>query len=234
MRRLFWIPEGATAAEGAYVDYPLHDLLGELALESSRARCLVIGEDLGTVPEGLRDVLAEAELLSYRVLPFEREPDKRFIPPSAYPRLAWACVATHDLPPLVGWWDGVDIDERLALGLVTSADAARGERALDRRALVEALALAGLADPSFDAAAPLTPALAGAIHAYAAKTPSVFAVAQVEDLAGETRGVNLPGTDRERPNWRRRVAEPIETLFDTGAARAIMDALKAERDGGTT
>jgi glycogen debranching enzyme GlgX/4-alpha-glucanotransferase len=231
MTRLFWIPDGASAADGAYVDYPLNDVLGELALESTRARCLVIGEDLGTVPEGLRDTLAEAKLLSYRVLPFEREPDKSFIPPSAYPRLAWACVATHDLPPLAGWWDGVDIDERLTLELITPSEAetARGERTADRRALVEALALAGLADPAFDAAGALTPALAGAIHAYAAKTPSVLAIAQVEDLAGEREAVNLPGTDRERPNWRRRVAEPIETLFGTPAARAIMDALRAER-----
>jgi glycogen operon protein len=231
MRRLFWIPDGASAADGAYVTYPMDDLLGELALESQRARCVVIGEDLGTVPEGLRDVLAAANLLSYRVLPFERDPDGRFIAPDAYPIPAWACVATHDLPPLLGWWDGVDIDERQTLGLMTPGEAAeaRDARAADRRALVEALRQGDLLHGPIEPTGPLTPALAGAIHAYIARTPSVLAVAQMEDLAGEREAVNLPGTDQERPNWRRRVAEPIETVFDTPTARAIMTALAAQR-----
>ena len=95
------LDDGAEGAHGAYVAYPLEDLLAVLALESERAKCLVIGEDLGTVPEGLRERLAEAGTLSYRVLPFERD-EHGFKPPSAWPSAAWACVATHDLPPLAG------------------------------------------------------------------------------------------------------------------------------------
>jgi glycogen operon protein len=230
LARQFWVPDGADGADGAYVGFPLEDLLGELALESARARCLIIGEDLGTVPHGLRETLAEAEVLSYRVLPFERE-GAAFAPPAAYPRLAWACVATHDLPPLAGWWDGLDIDERLQLGLTSpaAADAARAERLADRTALIAALADCGLADAGLDPTAGLTPALAAAIHAYVARTPSLLALAQVEDLAGETVAVNLPGTDRERPNWRRRLATPIEALFETEPARLILAAMRAAR-----
>ena len=136
LARQFWVPEGASGADGAYVDFPFDDLLAVLALESERARCLVIGEDLGSVPEGFRERLWQAGAFSYRVLPFERDASG-FTPPQAWPRPAMACVATHDLPPLAGWWDGADIAERLELGLMTpeEAEAARAARADDRQAL---------------------------------------------------------------------------------------------------
>jgi len=232
LARQFWIPEGASGADGAYVDFPFDDLLAVLALESGRAKCLVIGEDLGSVPEGFRERLWEAGAFSYRVLPFERDASG-FTPPGAWPRPAMACVATHDLPPLAGWWDGVDIDERLDLGLMTpdEAQAARAVRADDRRALLDALAHEGLSPPSAEARGPLTPALAAAIHAFIAASAAALAVAQVEDLAGERMAVNLPGTDRERPNWRRRIAAPLEGLFETPLAETIVAAMKAGRSG---
>jgi len=233
LARQFWVPDGADGADGAYVDFPLDDLLGQLALESARARCLVIGEDLGTVPHGLRETMAAQGLLSYRVLPFERD-GAAFRPPDVYPRLAWACVATHDLPPLAGWWDGVDIDERLNLDLMgaAEAEAARAERAAARTELMAALADAGLVEAPADAEpGALTADLAAAIHAYVALTPSLLALAQAEDLAGEREAVNLPGTDTERPNWRRRVGRAVEGLFETAAAKAILAAMRAVRSG---
>jgi len=232
LARQFWVPEGASGAEGAYVAFPFDDLLAVLALESERAKCLVIGEDLGSVPEGFRDRLWEAGALSYRVLPFERDA-AGFPSPSVWPRPAMACVATHDLPPLAGWWDGVDIAERLDLGLMSpvEAEAARAVRADDRRALLDALIREALAPPSADPDGPLTPALAAAIHGFIATSAAVLAVAQVEDLGGERIAVNLPGTDRERPNWRRRIAAPLETLFETPLAEAIVEAMKAGRSG---
>ena len=190
----------------------------------------MIGEDLGSVPEGFRERLRKAGALSYRVLRFERDA-AGFTPPGAWPRPAMACVSTHDLPPVAGWWDGADIDERLRLGLMTAgeAEAARAVRADDRRALLDALARENLAPGSTDADGPLTTALAAAIHAFIAASAAVLAVAQVEDLAGERTAVNLPGTDRERPNWRRRIAAPLETVFETPLAEAIVEAMKAGR-----
>ena len=103
LRRLFVVPDGASAVDGAYVGYPLDDLLAQVALQSQRARCLVVGEDLGTVPEGMSAALASANVLSYSVLWFEQR-DGRIRGPSEWRRLAAACVSTHDLPTLAGWW----------------------------------------------------------------------------------------------------------------------------------
>ena len=210
LQRLFWVPDGAKGAEGAYVGYSLEANLAELALESQRAKCLVIGEDLGTVPDGFRERIAAADLLSYRVLFFERE-GNRFLPPDRYPQIAVACVSTHDLPTLAGWWSGADIAEREALALVKPDDAerSRGERERDKAALLDGLGL-----PSGDYDKSLAPVLDG-VHAFIGETPSVLAVAQIDDLVGETVAVNLPGTNTERPNWRRRLAPDVADIFDS-------------------
>jgi glycogen operon protein len=201
LERLFVVPDGAPALEGAYLAFPLDDLLGELALESLRARCVVVGEDLGTVPNGFREKMAAANVLSYRVLFFERRGDD-FAPPSAYPRKALACASTHDLPTLAGWRRGADIEEKSALGLISSeaAETERLRRRDDAARLLKALAAEGLKPDDSD------PALIAAIHAYIARTPAALVLFQIDDLLGETTGVNLPGTDRERPNWRRKLA----------------------------
>jgi glycogen operon protein len=229
LSRLFWVPEGADGGDGAYVANPLEHLLAQLALESERAQCVVIGEDLGTVPAGLREVLGADEILSYRVLPFERD-GRRYRGPAEYPTLAFACAATHDLPPLAGWWAGDDIEERLRLGLFSphQAAAARDSLLADKRALIQTLAAEGLIEADADTSGALTPSMAAAIHGLIAATPSLLAMAQVEDLAGETMAVNLPGTDRERPNWRRRINASLDAVMTTPMAQAILDAM---RDG---
>ena len=117
LQHLYWIPRDTSAAEGAYVGYPLDDLVGILALESQRHRCLVVGEDLGTVPEGFRERMAAANILSYRVLFFEQEESGAFVPPDAYPPLALAVAGSHDLPTLRGWWEERDIALKDRLGL---------------------------------------------------------------------------------------------------------------------
>jgi (1->4)-alpha-D-glucan 1-alpha-D-glucosylmutase len=140
LMRLFWVPQNKTPAAGAYVHYPFDDLVGLLALESQRNRCAVIGEDLGTVPDEVRRTLAERDVLSYRVLLFERDGAGEFKPPERYPDAALATASTHDLPTLAGWWQGHDIEVRAKLGLV-GAETARlqDERAEDRRRLLRAL-----------------------------------------------------------------------------------------------
>jgi glycogen operon protein len=224
LRRLFLVPEGARGSEGAYLAQPFDDLLADLALESTRARCVVVGEDLGTVPEGMGEALREADVLSYRVLWFERQ-GPGFVPPARWPARAAACVATHDLPTLAGFWSGADMTERAALGLL-DAHAAEA-RAADKRALMQALRDAGLFEG--DAEAPMTDAMAAAIHALVASTPSSLMLVQAEDLAGAEVAVNLPGTDQERPNWRARLSPDLARLFARPRARAILDAIRHHR-----
>nr|WP_242534931.1 glycogen debranching protein GlgX [Roseococcus suduntuyensis] len=230
LKRLFLVPDGAPASEGCYLAQDLPGLLGEIRLESHRAGCAVVGEDLGTVPEGLREALGEAGLLSYRVLWFERE-GQRFTPPARWPEAAVACVATHDVPTLAGWWEGEDIREREALGLfdAAAARAARAERAAERTQLLDALAASGHPLPAGAADGPFTPDIAAAIHGHVAATPSAVLLVQAEDLAGERVAVNLPGTDRQRPNWRLRLSEDAAGLTATPVGRAILDAVRRER-----
>jgi 4-alpha-glucanotransferase len=228
LSRLFWIPDGGTGADGAYVTYPFQDLLGQVALESVRARCMVIGEDLGTVPDGLRPVLTEADVLSYRVLLLERE-GRGFKPASAYPGRALACVTTHDLPPLAGWWEGADIRERVALGQLQSGPAAEQERAAERTALADALARDGCLVPPVEGDPSVAAVVEGA-YKFVAGTPCDLVLVQAEDLAGMRVGVNLPGTDTERPNWRLRLPVPVETLLTDDAARTGLDAVRQGHD----
>ncbi len=214
LMRLFVIPDGARAGEGAYLSYPVSDLVAQIALESVRASSVVVGEDLGTVPENFREVMDGAGILSYRVMWFERH-GEAFRSPEAYPAMAAACVSTHDLPTLVGWWMGEDIREREALGLISASEAAaaRAHRLADKRALAHMLGLGdfgGLHDLSTLPG----PQLAAAAHRFIAQTPSCLAMAQLDDLAGEVTAVNLPGTVDERPNWRRRLGLPLEKLRD--------------------
>jgi glycogen operon protein len=235
LTRLFWIPDGAAATEGAYVHYPLDDLLGVVASESLRARCIVVGEDLGTVPEGFRARLDAADVLSYRVLWFERE-GLAFKPPSHYTAKAVACTSTHDLPTIAGWWRGADIEEKRALGLIAEADVvrARADRLAEKRALTLALDQAGVAQVApIDAAAAYNAAIPLAIHRFVCASPSALMLIQADDLAEETNAINLPGTDRERPNWRRKVSVDSDRLWQTPVGvQAVADFASMRRVSG--
>jgi len=217
LSRLFWVPDGARCADGAYVNYPLDDLLGVLALESERARCIIIGEDLGTVPEGFRERVAGADILSYQPLWFQRD-GASFVPPSRYAAKAVACVSTHDLPTFAGWWNGSDIAERHALGLFDDDAARRApeERRQERAALVSAMRDEGIAAPATQHSG-LAPDLAATcdVHRFVGATSAMLVLVQADDLAMETIAQNLPGTDRERPNWRRKVSVPAAELWHT-------------------
>src|SRR5262249_1665549 len=159
-------------------------------------------------PEGFREALAEADILSYRVMLLERE-ETAFRSASAYPARAVACVSTHDLPPLAGWWNGADLEERARLGMIPDEPRAREIRGDERAALVEALAEAGCIEPPTSEEPSIETVMRGA-HAFVSDTKCDLVLAQAEDLAAMRVGVNLPGTDMERPNWRLRVPEPVE------------------------
>ncbi len=234
LMRLFWVPPGGTPKEGTYVSYPFEDLLGILALESQRNRCLVVGEDLGTVPDAVREALKLLGVLSYRLLYFEREPDGRFKPPAEWPSQAVVAVSTHDLPTLRGYWQGRDLALRAELGLYPSDEVRERQvisRAGDRASLLAALDREGLlSTPRGGEAVPeMTPALALAIHRYLARTPSQVMVVQPEDLFGQMEQANLPGTTTEHPNWRRRLSVSLEAWPQDPRWRALIEALRRER-----
>jgi glycogen operon protein len=224
LTRLFLIPAGGAARDGTYLRYDVRDMMGQVRLESTRARCLVVGEDLGTVPPELGTALAASSILSYRVLWFEQR-DRHFLPPGSWPARAAACVSTHDLPTLAGWWDGEDIAERVGLGLLDAAGqaAALADRAATKARLLEALRAENLLPAGDVDALPVAE-----IHALIARTPSALALVQVDDLTGERVGLNLPGTDRERPNWRRRLDAMAEVLRGS----AVLAAVRHERPDG--
>jgi glycogen operon protein len=224
LQRLFWIPEGAPPVDGAYVSYPVADLVGVLAEVSARMRCFVVGENLGTVPEGLGERLDAAAILSYRVLWFERN-GRAFLPPARFPAHAAACTSTHDLPTIRGWWQGADIAERERLGQIAPAAAlaAQDERAAERTAFATAVADEGGPALPTDAVVTVDVGLAviAAAHRYVAATPSALVLVQADDFAGEIDAINLPGTDRERPNWRRKVGVPAAGLWKSAVGRAV-------------
>ncbi len=218
--RQFWVPRGAEGRFGAYVNFPADALIAVTAIESHRQRCMVIGEDLGTIPDGLREKLAAANILSYRVLWFERE-GLGFKPPSRYPSKALACLASHDLPTFAGWRAARDIAIEQELGLIDDATAAarRSGRGSEIQKLDEAMGQTNTSLQEGDIAA----------HGFVASTPSQVMLIQADDLAGETEPLNVPGTDKERPNWRRRLAVPVEDLTTAPLAKAIIARVKAER-----
>jgi 4-alpha-glucanotransferase len=251
--RLWMVPHGDSAADGAYLRYPVGDLLGLIALESSRAGALIVGEDLGTVPEGFREALAGKGLMGMSVLWFERD-EETFSSPGTWSKAAMAMTSTHDLPTIAGWWSERDIDWQARRGAVDevaacaspapqtqscdgappASDAAldvasdRKARALDRhrlwRAFCEAGVAAGPAPPPTDTG-PVVDAAAGFI----AQSPSPLALAPIEDLLGLTEQINLPGDISLHPNWRRRLPASADHLFETASLKARTARLNDRR-----
>ncbi|HTV90448.1 MAG TPA: 4-alpha-glucanotransferase [Stellaceae bacterium] len=241
LQRLYWVPSGCPATAGAYVNYPFRDLLRLLALESCRRGCAVIGEDLGTVPEGFRDAMQAANVLSYRVFLFERRSDAGFVPPGDYPPLAAASAATHDLATLKGYWLGRDIEWRRRLALYPDDAAAAteaAERRRDRRLVLEALAGEGLlARERFQIFLPsdddpvYAEELGEAILVYLARSRARLMLVQVEDVLGEPEQANLPGTTDGHPNWRRRLPTAVDALLAGPALARIAALVAAARRG---
>jgi 4-alpha-glucanotransferase len=238
LKRLYLIPEGLASTDGAYVRYPFDTLLRHVARASNQSQAVVIGEDLGTVPPGFRKSARAANILGYRVFFFERG-RTGFQPPSRYDAKALACVTTHDLPTLAGWWRGEDLSVREGIGLMTDAEAedARAARDADRRAMLAALERARVLPSEYRelcggaAALPeaLPQAINVAVHRFIGRTPCRLVAAQLEDMVGSTDCLNIPGTTDEHPNWRRRMPFGIEQLADMALVRAIGTTLSEER-----
>ncbi|HSW62209.1 MAG TPA: 4-alpha-glucanotransferase [Dissulfurispiraceae bacterium] len=218
--RLFWIPDGKLPLEGAYVRCFTEELLRIIALESVRNKTIVVGEDLGTFSDGMREMLQSFRMLSFRLLYFERYyPDPNFKRPEHYPDMAIAAVTTHDLPTLAGFWLGRDIDVKEQLHLFPHPENIsrhREERRTDRTLLVRALKEQGLLPPGFPEAPDdlpvMTPEIALAAHAYLARSPSKMLSVMLDDLMGLESQQNLPGTVNQHPNWVQKTAWRLEDV----------------------
>jgi 4-alpha-glucanotransferase len=210
--RLWWIPEGAGATDGGYVRYPSDDLLDIVALESHRARAVVVGEDLGTVEPGVPEALAERRILSYKVLWFEEDA------PEQWPQQALATVTTHDLPTVAGLWTGSDAEDQLATTGMSADDVRSGRRDLLERLTRE--------DVTQDAA----PAAAvEAAYRRLLRAPSLLLSLSLEDAVLEERRPNMPGTV-ERDNWRIPLPVSVDDLPSSPtAARLVALATEAVR-----
>ncbi len=234
LQRLFVIPEGSSAAQGAYVNYPFETMLASVRLESHRARSIVIAEDLGTAPEGFSDAIMASDLLSYRILSFERQDGGGFKPPSAYPRKALVAVATHDLPTFAGWWQSSDTSLREDQGDCAPEQARneRASRAGDIAQFMDAVTSEGLVQSR---EAPLLPPFETASR-YLARSPAMLLALQLEDVLGDTNQANLPGPDRGHPNWKRKLTSSVEEILAPAGplAKAAAAMVGEDRAAGAT
>ncbi|WP_193072832.1 4-alpha-glucanotransferase [Pseudomonas sp. FME51] len=225
LQRLWIIPEGANAQDGAYLNYPPDDFLRLLALESWRHRALIIGEDLGTVPEGLQEALAERNILGMRVLLFEQQ-DGELPPPTQWSDRALATSTTHDLPPLAGWQSGRDIAWREHVGQSSAeqADLDRRQRSKEVQILREALQREGLLGEEKNPQAQLDASIR-----FLGCTPAPLVLIPLEDILGATEQPSLPGSGDMHPNWRRRWPQPATQMLDAPTAARRLDDLHEAR-----
>ncbi|MGH6635909.1 MAG: malto-oligosyltrehalose synthase, partial [Gammaproteobacteria bacterium] len=237
LMRLYWVPPQMPPTAGAYVHYPFADMLGILALESVRTQCLIVGEDLGTMPDEVKEALAALGVLSYRLLYFEKAPDGSFKRPEDYPEQALVATGTHDLATLAGYWQGLDLKVRETLELFPTPEVREQQligRAEDRARLLAALEQEGLLPPEVSVhpgqVYEMTRELARAIHLYLARTRAKIMVFQIEDVFGQREQVNLPATVDQYPNWRRRLPFCLEEWTGDPRLKALAGALReAER-----
>lgn len=235
LARLFWIPK---TAPGAYVSFPFRDLVGIVALESHRNRCLVVGEDLGVVPGFFREALEQAGILSFRVFRYERALNGNYIPPEHYPPLALVAAGTHDMPTLPGFWTGSDVEIAHNLGIYDDSAKmmdAFASRTLERRAIIEALSRVGrwfMSPESFENelyGCELPPKMVEYVYRYLAAAPSRLFLPQLEDILNQTEQMNVPGTSTEYPNWRHKLSKTLEELPSDERMQRICAVLRETR-----
>ncbi|MNZ68322.1 4-alpha-glucanotransferase [compost metagenome] len=223
LRRLWVIPSGAPAEAGAYLDYPFEDLLRLICLEAQRGNALIIGEDLGTVPAGLREALAERGVLGMRVLLFEQQ-HGHFVAPQRWSDDALATTTTHDLPTLRGWCEGRDMDwrERIDHRLPGSDRQQRESRQHEVQALKRALGEQAIQGDLPDAAIE-----------FVGRTPAPLVLLPLEDALGSLEQPNLPGPGDTHPNWRQRCPTPATEILESPAVAQRLRRLQQARNGGT-
>lgn len=224
----FWIPTGKSTDHlgGAYIRYPLHGLLGMIAEESQTAKCIIIGEDLGTIPDGLRDTMRNHELMGCGISLIERNSDGSLIDFSSVRELSLTAFSNHDFPTLAGFWEGTDFEWRAALKIASDVQALNAER--ERRENDKAF-LAQSAGYKSSSDKALTPELAAKLYHALGRSPALAVAVQLEDLLMQTAQPNVPGTTKEQPNWRRKYRANIESIENHPSAKIIRSAIKTTR-----
>jgi len=231
LARLFWIPKGMKPFQGAYVTYPMEELFAILALESHRNKCVVVGEDLGTVPDEVREAMEEYNVLSYSVFIFEKTED-RFKLPNEYKRKSVSTITTHDLPTLKGFWEGEDIKKRSQLGLFDDQELQNlyiETRKKDKEMILELLDKLELIPEGYEKNQVLENFsfdFAFWVHKVLMLSNSLIVIFQIEDMIGEIEQKNLPGTIFEYPNWSRKLSLDINRIFEHPLFKRILRKIK--------
>jgi 4-alpha-glucanotransferase len=236
LMRQYWVAPGMGAHEGIYITFPLVDILSIIALESRRARCVVIGEDLGTVPEGFTDIISKSGLLSYKVLYFERWWESGlFKRPEEYPSQSIATVSTHDVPTLAGWWASRDLTWRRNLDLYPNDELKSQEQAdriKDRHFLISALKDTGtlIANDINDETLEINQSILNiAVQKYIGLSPSHIQLIPIEDGLELIEQVNIPGTIDEHPNWRQKLPLTLNEIWEAPSILNIQSLMKEVR-----
>ena len=233
--RLWWVPPGESAKSGAYVQYPYQDLFSILALESVRNRCMVIGEDLGTVPDEIRALLKENGIFSYKVYFFERAADGGYFSPAHYPYLSMSALTTHDMPTLRGYWHCDDLHLGRELGLYPDEDKLQDlyrERHESKQAILDSVRGHGLLpeEIGFDVSwVGMNTALGHSFQVHLCKGQSALFSTQLEDWLEMDKPVNVPGTSAEYPNWRRKLSKTLEAMASMESLKQLASAMTAGR-----
>ncbi|MCL9781683.1 4-alpha-glucanotransferase [Vibrio sp. S4M6] len=236
LMRLWWVPKEDSAAEGAYVNYPVKDMLSILALESHRSQCSIIGEDLGTVPDEIVDELSQAGIHSYKVFFFERSStDGGYISPKHYKSQSMATICTHDMPTLRGFWHCDDLKMGKELGLYP--DELQLKRLFDDRlackqAILDSVAWHGYLPEHVGKDATqvaMDSSLSEALQVHVAAGASALLSVQLEDWLEMDKPVNIPGTVDEYPNWRRKLTVNLDELFTRDSVNRLTEKLTQVR-----
>ena len=229
--RLWWVLNGKTADFGAYVHYDAEVMFAILALESRRNRCVIIGEDLGTVPDEARHLLNRYQVFSYKVMYFSKGWNG-FQLPEEYPEQAITVISTHDVAPLAGYWIGKDLDTMFKLGTlpdVAAFQTALDEREHDKADLLDKLKETGCLGADVQMPAKADEILLGALHKYGALSRSKLYAVQLENLLGVIDNLNVPGVTEGYPNWAQKMPVSLEDFLQhrlMGGQLAIIDEVR--------
>ena len=235
LMRQYWVAPGMDATEGVYISFPLDDILRVIALESRRHQCVVIGEDLGNVPDGFSETIQNAGLLSFKVMFFERWESGLFKRPDQFPSQSIVTIATHDTATLSGWWQGRDLQWRQQLNLYPNEEAGhadRNARAGERQNLIAALDDLQVIDMSKapqQEPAIMNTELSVAAQKYLAISDSHIQLIPLEDALEMPEQVNIPGTIDQHPNWLQKLPVMLEDLWQVNSVQKIAQAMKTAR-----